>query len=416
MIDIVDKSKCCGCTACKEICPTHCIDMQIDYEGFFYPNVDKTLCIDCKLCEKVCPINNRKSSNTPIKIFTSYCKDASIRNSSSSGGIFTLLAEQIINEGGVVFGARFDRDWNVEICYVDRISDIRFFRGSKYVQANIGKSYRECKSFLDKGIKVLYSGTPCQVAGLKNFLGKEYENLVTSDFLCHGVPSPLVWQKYLKSIINRFLQSESNLKPFFFNKLSGKYFIPSITEIKFRDKSKGWKNYRLVLNIEKKIVEDGKIIFSSSCKFIDECHKDNIYMKAFLSDLISRPVCYSCPFRVGGQNRSDITLADFWGVKDFLMDLDDDKGLSLAIINTSKGLSVFSKLDVFNKEISINVAQSRNVGIGQKIEPHYNRKVFFSKLDKSGDIQNLLLDMLNGTRKEKILGFMRTIYYKLIRK
>lgn len=208
MIKLEKKSDCCGCAACVQRCPKQCISMQEDEEGFLYPAVDKESCIDCGLCEKVCPILSPSSPHLPHYIYAAKSKDEHIRKHSSSGGVFTLLAEQTINAGGVVFGARFDEKWDVVHDYSETLEGLSAFRGSKYVQSSIDQSYKQVESFLRGGRLVLFSGTPCQIAGLKRFLRKDYENLTTVDFICHGVPSPKVWRMYLKETVAR--QCEKN--------------------------------------------------------------------------------------------------------------------------------------------------------------------------------------------------------------
>ena len=198
MFQLTDKQDCCGCHACASVCARHSITMQEDNEGFLYPVVDASTCIDCGLCEKVCPVINQDEPRKPLKVYAAKNRNEEIRRQSSSGGIFTPLAESVIREGGVAFGAKFDKDWNVVHAWTDTIEGIADFRGSKYVQSIIGDTYREAREFLKQGRKVLFSGTPCQIAGLRKFLRKEYENLLTVDVVCHGVPSPLVWREYLK--------------------------------------------------------------------------------------------------------------------------------------------------------------------------------------------------------------------------
>ena len=200
MIEIKEKSSCCGCEACVQCCPKQCLTMHEDCEGFLYPQVDESSCIDCGLCEKVCPVIHQNASQEPLSSYIAINPNEEIRLKSSSGGIFTLLAEKIIAEGGVVFGARFDENWDVVHAWTDTIEGLAPLCGSKYVQSRIGNTYNEAKDFLKQGRKVLFSGTPCQIAGLKKFLRKEYANLLTVDFICHGVPSPGVWRRYLSEL------------------------------------------------------------------------------------------------------------------------------------------------------------------------------------------------------------------------
>ena len=199
MIILSSKYDCCGCEACAQRCSHNAIKMVRDNEGFLYPEIDMHICTDCGLCEKVCPIINQSEQKVPIISYAAQNNDESIRLQSSSGGVFTLLATETINNGGVVFGAKFDEQWNVIHDYVETIEGLANFRGSKYVQSQIGKCYKKTELFLKNGREVLFSGTPCQIAGLKKYLIKEYKKLICVDIICHGVPSPMVWTQYIKA-------------------------------------------------------------------------------------------------------------------------------------------------------------------------------------------------------------------------
>ena len=202
MIKITRKEDCTGCHGCYNVCPKKCIDMKFDEEGFLYPSVDSDKCAECGLCEKVCPIiHTAEVENEPIAVGC-YNKDEKIRMESSSGGIFTLISELVIQTGGVVFGAEFDENYNIRHSYVDNMEDLHKFRGSKYVQSTIGSSYYDAKQFLEQGRQVLFSRTPCQIAGLKRYLQKDYDNLICQDMVCHGVPSTYVWEHYKNFIAN----------------------------------------------------------------------------------------------------------------------------------------------------------------------------------------------------------------------
>lgn len=209
MIDILDKKDCCGCSSCVQRCPKQCITLKEDNEGFLYPIVNKEICISCGLCEKVCPVLSQGEPRKPLKVYAAKNQDEEIRRQSSSGGVFTLLAEQVIREGGVVFGAIFDENWEVKHDFAETIEGLAPFRGSKYVQSRIDDNYKKAERFLNQGRKVLFSGTPCQIAGLKRFLRNEYDNLLTVDFVCHGVPSPGVWRQYLKETVARLFDKNS---------------------------------------------------------------------------------------------------------------------------------------------------------------------------------------------------------------
>ena len=212
MIEIKDKSQCCGCNACVQRCPKQCIAMCEDEEGFLYPEGDEAICIDCGLCENVCPVINQADARIPLQVYAAKNTDEKIRMHSSSGGVFSILAEQTIKQGGVVFGARFDENWEVKHDYTETIDGVSVFRGSKYVQSKTGDTFKQAEQFLKQNRKVLFSGTPCQIVALKRYLKKEYENLLLVDFICHGVPSPGVWSCFSPNgmPLLRVFRSETN--------------------------------------------------------------------------------------------------------------------------------------------------------------------------------------------------------------
>ena len=237
MIEIENKTKCSGCHACANACPKNCISMTSDEEGFWYPQVDKSKCIDCGLCEKICPIihkwqpDNSRTTTAMAAINT----NEEIRLKSSSGGLFTLIAENIIDQGGVVFGAAFTDDFkSVRHICVDNIADLDKLRGSKYVQSKIGDTYKQAKEYLDSGRKVLFTGTPCQLGGLYSYLRKPYENLFTQDIICHGVPSPMVWERYVDF---REKKSASSTQRMF-----------------FRHKKYGWKTFAVLFEFSNMVI------------------------------------------------------------------------------------------------------------------------------------------------------------------
>ncbi len=292
--------------------------MVQDRKGFLYPKVNIGNCIECGLCEKTCPVIHEGYERKPEHVYAIKTKDEKIRLSSSSGGVFSFLAEQVLKEGGVVFGAAFDEQWNVRHVCITNADDLEKLRGSKYVQSNIGNTFSETKKFLQEGIPVLFSGTPCQIAGLKLFLKKEYGNLTTVDFVCHGVPNPRIWQEYLKEEAAHFLNSlgyktyPSSLDP-----------MSLIKSISFRDKPNGWKQFHF--SIELSITsEDGKENSILSSRDVWE----HPYMLLFLKDYILRPSCHHCHFRCG-KGMADYTMADYWGIERFYPDFFDDHGVSL---------------------------------------------------------------------------------------
>lgn len=314
MTVIDDKHNCCGCSSCVQACPQSCISLQADQEGFLYPATDTARCISCNICEKVCPMTGHVVNRLPEQSYVTYSTKDSVRNCGSSGGMFQTIAEYVVRTGGIVFGARFDEQWNVVHDCSDNIEGIKAFCGSKYMQSRIGQCFRQAKAFLEEGREVLFTGTPCQIHGLKKYLRKEYDNLLTIDFVCHGVPSPAVWQSYLE-----YTAANSNVAK------------EQVSSVSFRDKRTGWKQYSLTIG------NNGRIISSKTFR------KDS-YMQLFLHDLTLRPSCYSCRFK-NGTNVSDITLGDFWGVTDICPEIDDDCGLSITLANSSKGCRIISELD-----------------------------------------------------------------------
>ena len=232
IIEISNKKECSGCYACVSICPKRCISMQIDNEGFWYPLVDKNECIECGMCEKHCPVKKSKRNYRDIEGYAAINKNSTVQKRSSSGGVFTLLAEYVLENGGVVYGAAFDEEYMVRHIGVERIHELGKLQGSKYVQSQMGSIYLEVKEKLNRGKIVYFSGTPCQVDGLIAFLGKEYDNLICQDIICHGVPSPKIWKQYLKQF-----NIEKNAK------------------ILFRDKRTGWESYSFTIDQREKYTQ-----------------------------------------------------------------------------------------------------------------------------------------------------------------
>lgn len=352
MIQINNKANCCGCSACEQVCPKHCISFKIDSEGFAYPAVDMDACINCGLCERVCPVLNQGAKSTPQKTLAAINNDQTIRRNSSSGGVFTALAEKIICAGGHVYGARFNKELGVEHSCTNQLERLENFRGSKYLQSTMNDTFKNVRSDLKSGIKVLFSGTPCQVAGLKNFLQKDYENLITVDIICHGVPSPKVWRKYLDTYSGIDIESAS-----------------------FRDKDAGWHRFGMRLS--------GTFHNDASYWHRSGIFSDDHYMQVFLSNLSLRPSCYYCPSK-GGKSHSDITLGDFWGIEHIDSDVDDDKGTSLVLINTPKGEKLFSGLNIEFKEEPYEEAVKYNPCIEVCVAEPEIRAKFFRVFTRSG--------------------------------
>lgn len=369
MIQITEKCKCCGCEACAQKCPRQCIQMRTDEEGFWYPEVNKVECIECGLCEKVCPVINQNEDKRPLKVYAAINPDVEVRQKSSSGGIFSLLAQYILSKEGVVFGARLNNKQEVVHDYCETLEEFSPFRGSKYVQSLIGNSYKQAETFLKADRKVLFSGTSCQIAGLHKYLRKEYENLLTIDVVCHGVPSPLVWRKYCDEILLKKTGVENTIKQ----------QSASNIRISFRDKSNGWKNYNMLVKNEHDIL-------------YKECFRENPFMKIFLRDISLRPSCYACPTK-SGKSGSDITLADFWGIERYYPQMDDDKGTSLVMLNTEKGLDTFMQMKCKVQEATYIQALEHNPSIERSVQEPVLRSFFFKKIKKGDYIQAVELTL-----------------------
>ncbi|MEE0997300.1 MAG: Coenzyme F420 hydrogenase/dehydrogenase, beta subunit C-terminal domain [Paludibacteraceae bacterium] len=312
--------------------------MNEDCEGFLYPKVDSAACVDCGLCEKVCPVINQGYTIVPLATYAAKNKDEKIRYKSSSGGIFTLIAEQILADGGVVFGARYNENWEVIHDYTETFEGLEAFRGSKYVQSVIADNYKYAKQFLLEGRKVLFSGTPCQIAGLKKFLCKEYENLLTVEVVCHGVPSPKVWRDYLQYKRAQHVVGKNTVS-------SSINELPVITGISFRDKTKGWEKFGFKICYAASEAAENSV---SKSAYIVNCEitpfNEDVFMRGFLKNLYLRPSCYHCVARLG-KSGADIAIADYWGIQRIHPELDDDKGVNLVLINTQKGEIYFNEIE-----------------------------------------------------------------------
>lgn len=372
MIDIKEKKDCCGCGACVQRCPKSCISMREDKEGFLYPEVNKEMCIDCGLCEKVCPVINQSEERKPMAVYAAKHKDERIRLASSSGGVFTAIAESVIDDGGVVFGAKFDKDWSVIHGYTETKEELAAFRGSKYVQSRIGDSYKDAEALLKTGRKVLFSGTPCQIAGLKRFLRKEYDNLLTVDFICHGVPSPGVWREYLKEETARQCGGKNSVLSHPKDNLGD----VRIENISFRDKRLGWKKYSFALTLS---VPNGQ--GAKNTVLLSESLDKNIFLRGFLADLYLRPSCHACPakkFKSG----SDVTIGDFWGVQNVMPEIDDDKGVSALMVNSLKLDVCFRSSKIKKWSTHYNSILRYNPSIEKSVKLSDKRECYFNKIKR----------------------------------
>lgn len=372
---------CTGCSACYSACPKDAITMMQNNEGFLYPSIDIKKCIKCGICEKTCPVLNSKNNNVNQnrKAFAVINKNEEIRKESSSGGVFTAIAEQIINQKGVVFGAKFTEEFSVVHGWTNSIEGLSAFRGSKYVQSSINNSYREAKCLLDKSRIVLFTGTPCQIAGLRSFLGKDYENLICVDFICHGVPSPLLWKKYVL--------------------FQEKKFASQIVKTAFRQKNEGWKLYSL------------SFTFANDSEYSATLKKD-YYMQLFLKNVCLRNSCYNCSFK-NFKSNSDVTIGDFWGINNICPEFDDDKGTSFVIVNSKKGGNLFNSILSYcnSKEVLYDEVKKYNPSLYTSVKKTSKRKKFYSELNKL-PFDKLARKYTKESLYQKIKIFMKRCFRK----
>lgn len=352
-------SECSSCAACANACTRNAISMQLNSEGFYRPIIDEKKCVQCGLCEKVCPsvniVDNPNNAPKEPQTFAAYAKDEKIRSSSSSGGIFSVLAEQILDNGGVVAGVAQLAKSHFGHIVVENKADLEKLRGSKYVLADVGLVYRDVRSYLKANRTVLFSGTPCQIAGLYAVLGKTatYANLFTVDVVCHGSPSVKVFEKYIAEI-------EKDKSAF-------------VLSTSFRDKRKGWGLYSMTSSLN--------TIFGE-CFQISETVDKNKYLQVFLRNLCLNASCSTCHY-AKLPRIADITLGDYWGVDRHHPDMYDDKGTSVVLINTDNGKKLFETVkDKINyRESDIRIAASCQRNITRPSIAHRKRKAFLKDLD-----------------------------------
>lgn len=353
-MQICAEEKCTGCGSCAIACPQNCISMGEDDEGFRYPSLQPECCVRCGVCQKVCPVVNTPKKNEGKDAYAVKNRDEDIRLHSSSGGVFTLLAQETILHAGVVCAAKYNAEFAVEHAIASTEDEIVSFTGAKYAQSIPERCFREVESRLKSGQRVMFVGTPCQVAGLKRFLRKEYQNLLLVDMICHGVPSPGVWMKYLRE---RKQKDSGNSE---------------IRKINQRSKVSGWSKHNYSVEIE----------YQNGSRYRKHKNED-WYMLGFINNLFLRPSCADCHFK-GLDRNSDITLGDYWGVWDQLPEFDDNKGVSLLLIHSDKGHEIWNAVKGKCSYLQVNREQAiaQNKSAVESSVPHRNRDRFFLSVSK----------------------------------
>lgn len=357
------KSKCNGCGACCLACPVQAITMQKDQEGFLYPVIDEKKCIKCNKCRKLCSnFNEKQEASETAYVAINQSKQQLAK--SSSGGMFYLLAEYTIQKGGVVCGVTYNEKLEVVHEFAENLEQCKKFCGSKYVRSNLNQTYEQAKKFLEEDRYVLFTGTACQLNGLRKFLGKEYEKLILCDILCHGNPPPMVFELYIKNL----------------EKTRGK----RVQAIHFRSKENGWRNQTPIIEYTN-----------------GEKEEEKSYFDAFVGELMQRPSCYDCVF-ASKRRISDFTIGDFWGIEKVIPQLDSKEGVSLITVNSDKGNSIFEtiKNKMNYQKVDYDVAASYNHYHNEK--EHAKRKQFFNEIERGKINENNIIDYMKRYTKKPL--------------
>lgn len=345
--------KCCyGCGSCELICPQNAITMSPNHEGFLYPEFNESRCIKCGLCIKVCPyMKNEQKTRKPIKVVAIQNKNIEVLKDSSSGGVFFAVAEYVLSIGGYVSGCVFDDNLEVNHILTNNIEEVKKMCGSKYVQSKMGNVYNLVKEKLDNGKKVLFTGTPCQIDGLKQYLRKEYDNLFLMDLICHGVPSPKIFQLYIDSVEKKF----------------GK-----IIEFKFRDKRRnGW-------------CSQGSIKFKNKLKKISPFNS-SYYYYYYLKNILSRKSCYTCKYS-SLDREADLTIGDCWNIDKLFPKLDTKNGYSVVLVNNHKGHNLLDSIkdNLTILDVDIDFVVKNNPNLSHPSDCPAMRNSIYQKIEDKG--------------------------------
>ncbi len=391
-MNLAPQEYCTGCAACMQICHKAAIFMKEDKEGFLYPEIDNSICVNCGLCQKVCPVqlpSLPQNTSKDIQAYAAVNPNGAERLQSSSGGIFITLAKKVLAEQGVVFGAVFDENFEVHHTCARSLEELKPMLGSKYLQSRIENCFIEAEKLLKQQVKVLFSGTPCQIMGLKSYLRKDYNNLLTVDLICHGVPSPAVWRQYLRE----FCSKEK---------------LEKITNVNFRNKCEGWRRFHLYTSG----IFQGKDSINAKNYFT--FFGEDPYMRGFLSDIYLRPSCYNCHAK-NGRSCSDITIADFWGIQNVLPSFDDDRGTTLLLVNSDKGKAAVSAVNIHKQDVQVVDALRHNSAYYVSAAPHPRRDYFFKKFKQGMPIDNLVLRCTSVPVYRRVLIKLKMLLRRIIK-
>ncbi len=384
MIACKDKNLCCGCEACVQICPIQCISLT-KYNGFLYPETDKAHCVHCGQCEAVCPVIKPSvaAKRNKMQTFAAVNRDMAERMSSSSGGLFMALAHHVLQQGGCVCGVAWIDRQTVRHIIVDNESDLVFLQGSKYLQSSSGDAFQQVKRRLEHGQKVLFSGTACQVAGLKGYLKKHYENLFAVDVFCHGVPSAEIWTQHLN-----WQETQWNTQ---------------ITAVDFRNKENGWKRYNVVY-----ACTDGESRRIS--------HFSDSFMQLYLSNIGLRESCYSCKFK-GFPRLSDLSIGDAWGGEKLCPELSDDRGMSVVVVNSEVGEQLFNAVrgELQCCNVALNSLVPPMSDARKPVKKHPNRKKFLQDLENGVTYEKLMQDS-RLTKLQRFLHYADRLWLYVYKK
>lgn len=369
---LAEKMQCTGCGSCSIVCSKKCISMEYNWKGFLHPVIDNKLCVSCKSCEKVCPVLSKSPSNNSTVFWAAKNTDAIVRESSSSGGVFSALVKYCLKLGGTVCAAMYDEDFGVVHEVSNNLRTIGKFQGAKYAQSYAASYFQYIEQLLNENQWVLFVGTPCQVAGLKSFLGKEYNQLILVDMICHGVPSPMVWKQYIRELENKYSSKLIN--------------------INLRSKETGWSNYQYSV----------KFSFENGYEET-QLQSENLYMRGFVNNLYLRDSCSNCSFK--GINRvSDFTLGDYWGIWNQYPDFDDNYGVSLIMLHSKKANDIWNELrENFDCIPVTEKATIDNPSVYVSSIAHPNQEKFWELINQNTSIDEAISVCLGVNAEKKTL-------------